>query len=471
MYQKKKTVENILILALDLICLSASLAAAFWFRYGRFYGIFRAGEQQWILAFFLLGYIALVLLLNPYHHFFRRDPLEELGQVLKMQLLLCAFMTVLLYLLHRSEELSRLVLVYFLAADSLLVYAVRMAFKQLMLKSYRESRYSSRLLLVSGMLDAESAIANILRYNEWFRQLVGVALTDDPGLDFVAGIPVVADARTLLDYAAHNGVDEVFITGAALSDRKRLAEWVTELGQMGISVNVNISAFDLEYTGKKTLDRVGKYAVVTFARNLFSARQMALKRALDIIGSMAGMVLFGIAALFVAPAIKLDSPGPVLFKQTRVGRNGRHFTFYKFRSMYMDAEEKKQELMDNNEVSGLMFKMTDDPRVTRVGRFLRRTSIDELPQFWNVLKGDMSLVGTRPPTVDEFEKYESRHRCRVSMTPGLTGLWQVSGRSDILDFEEVVRLDMAYIDNWTIWEDIRILLKTVKVVMVGKGSR
>ena len=183
------------------------------------------------------------------------------------------------------------------------------------------------------------------------------------------------------------------------------------------------------------------------------------------------VVLLALAAIFVAPAIKLESPGPVFFGQTRVGKNGRKFTFYKFRSMYQDAEQRKQELMKDNEVQGLMFKMKDDPRITRVGRFIRKTSIDELPQFWNILKGDMSLVGTRPPTIDEFERYEAKHKCRLSMTPGLTGLWQISGRSDITDFDEVVRLDMQYIDNWSILKDIKILFITVYVVLAGKGSR
>ena len=248
-------------------------------------------------------------------------------------------------------------------------------------------------------------------------------------------------------------------------------EWVRELEQMGIIVDVNIDAFDLSISGKKTLNRVGKYAVVSFARNLFSTRQMIAKRALDIAGSLVGMVILGIATIFVAPAIKLDSPGPVFFGQTRVGKNGRKFTFYKFRSMYKDAEARKKELMASNEVKGLMFKMEDDPRITKVGKFIRKTSIDELPQFWNVLRGDMSLVGTRPPTVDEFEHYEAKHKCRLSMTPGLTGLWQISGRSDIRDFDEVVRLDMQYIDNWSILKDIKILILTVKVVLTGRGSR
>ena len=139
--------------------------------------------------------------------------------------------------------------------------------------------------------------------------------------------------------------------------------------------------------------------------------------------------------------------------------------------MYQDADERKKALIEQNEMQGLMFKMEDDPRITRVGKFIRKTSIDELPQFWNVLKGDMSLVGTRPPTVDEFEHYEAKHKCRLSMTPGLTGMWQISGRSDIKDFDEVVKLDMQYIDNWSILQDIKILMRTVWVVFARKGSR
>ena len=169
--------------------------------------------------------------------------------------------------------------------------------------------------------------------------------------------------------------------------------------------------------------------------------------------------------------IKLESPGPIFFAQKRVGRNGRIFKMYKFRSMYADAEERKKELMAQNEMNGLMFKMEDDPRVTKVGKFIRRTSIDELPQFFDVLRGDMSLVGTRPPTVDEFRQYEGYHKRRLSMKPGMTGMWQVSGRSDIEDFEEVVKLDLEYIDNWSIGLDFKILFKTIAVVFHHGGAK
>ncbi|MBP5195557.1 MAG: sugar transferase, partial [Lachnospiraceae bacterium] len=163
--------------------------------------------------------------------------------------------------------------------------------------------------------------------------------------------------------------------------------------------------------------------------------------------------------------------GPVIFKQERIGRNGRHFKMYKFRSMYVDAEDKLSDLKDKNEVKGLMFKMDDDPRITKVGRFIRKTSIDEFPQFFNIFKGDMSMVGTRPPTVDEYEQYNAHYRRRLALTPGLTGLWQVSGRSDITDFDEVVKLDLEYIDNWSLSLDLKILLKTIGAVFTGRGSK
>src|SRR6185369_6771664 len=159
------------------------------------------------------------------------------------------------------------------------------------------------------------------------------------------------------------------------------------------------------------------------------------------------------------------------FSQLRMGENGRMFRCWKLRSMYMDAEARKQELMARNEMKGAMFKIADDPRVTKVGEFIRKSSIDELPQFWNVFKGEMSLVGTRPPTPDEVKSYENWHRKRISIKPGITGLWQVSGRNMIQDFDEVVRLDIRYIEEWSLWLDIKILFKTVWVVFARTGAR
>ena len=210
---------------------------------------------------------------------------------------------------------------------------------------------------------------------------------------------------------------------------------------------------------------------MAFFSRLFDYRMVMAKRAIDIVGAIVGLVITLIVGIVLAPFLLLESPGPLIFKQKRVGVNGRIFDFYKFRSMYADAEERKKELMAQNEVNGLMFKMENDPRITKVGAFIRKTSIDELPQFWNVLKGDMSLVGTRPPTVDEYQQYSYYQKRRISFRPGITGLWQISGRSDIKDFDEVVKLDLAYIDNWSLMLDIKIILKTLLVVLRGNGAR
>lgn len=295
-------------------------------------------------------------------------------------------------------------------------------------------------------------------------------------------IPVVAGGEDFVSWVREHAIDEAFIYVDHLDD-KLVTEAVSELEQMGIPVTMNLpsverlekrldSLFDEQYTPKieKELDYNGYVPVLTMGPPVQKMRYMALKRVMDILGGIVGCVFALVFYVFVGLAIKLDSPGPILFAQERIGKNGRKFKIYKFRSMYQDAEERKKALMAQNEMNGLMFKMKDDPRITKVGKFIRKTSIDEFPQFWNVLKGDMSLVGTRPPTVGEFKEYSNYHKRRLSMKPGITGMWQVSGRSDITDFEEVVRLDCSYIDNWSFWLDIKILIKTFAVVLKHEGA-
>jgi exopolysaccharide biosynthesis polyprenyl glycosylphosphotransferase len=472
MYQKRKAMENFLVLIVDILAIWISIGIAFGIRYGMLYGKNDHIDQLWQIMLVSLLYGLMNLHSDFNRHFFRRGYFDEFVAVIRNQALFSILWILILFLVHRSGDLSRLVFGYFTMINTILTFSFRIIFKQFMIKVYKTSKYSSCLLIVTTSEQIEMIIETLIGYNEWNRILVGVVLIDKSLVgEAVCGLPVVADRNSLLNYVVHHNVDEIFINDSDIMQDPVLGNWISELEDMGVIVDVNIDIFNIPSNGIKTLNRIGKYAVVTFARNIFSTRQVVTKRILDIAGSLVGMVLLGIATIFVAPAIKLDSPGPVFFGQTRIGKNGRKFTFYKFRSMYRDAEQRKKELMKNNEVKGLMFKMEDDPRITKVGKFLRNTSIDELPQFWNVLYGDMSLVGTRPPTVDEFERYEAKHKCRLSMTPGLTGLWQISGRSDIKDFDEVVKLDMQYIDNWSILKDIKILILTIKVVLTGKGSR
>ena len=252
---------------------------------------------------------------------------------------------------------------------------------------------------------------------------------------------------------------------------------------MGMVVHLNLAKVKSTRGQKQFVETVGGYTVLTTTMNYATDTQVLAKRALDILGGLVGCILTGLICIFVAPAIYISSPGPIFFSQVRIGQNGKPFKMYKFRSMYMDAEERKVELMAQNKMSdSRMFKLDFDPRVignkilpdgrhkTGVGEFIRKTSLDEFPQFWNVLKGDMSLVGTRPILQDELEQYELHHRARIAIKPGITGMWQVSGRSDITDFEEVVRLDTEYISNWSFGLDIKILLQTVKTVLKREGS-
>ena len=445
MYQKRKAVENLLVLCSDLAALFLSFCIAVAIRYGTFSWAEAYGDQRQQILVIITLYAAITMFTNYYSTFFARGKIDELYAVLREEIIFFVMLVVALYLIHPADSVSRLLMVYFFLVNTLLMYFFRFILKAYMFRIYKNGRYGHLLFLVSKSREAEKIVTRLLPKLEadWNRTLAGVILADrESGGGSVARIPVVAGSEDMLDYIVHNG----------------------------IQVDVNIETFNLVRHGTKTLDKVGDYSVVAFSRNVISTRGAIAKRTMDIIGGLIGMVLFGITALFAVPAIRLESPGPAIFSQIRVGKNGRRFRLYKFRSMYMDAEEKKKDLLEQNEVNGLMFKIGDDPRITKVGRFLRRTSLDEMPQFWNILKGDMSLVGTRPPTVDEFEQYEAKHKARLSMTPGLTGYWQISGRSDIKDFDEVVRLDMQYIDHWSIGLDLKILIKTVLVVLTGKGS-
>ena len=296
----------------------------------------------------------------------------------------------------------------------------------------------------------------------------------------VAGVEVKATFDDFMAWLRREALDEVYVD-VPMGSGESFIPYLEEMESMGLTVHFRLPLLDrieeacCDETSSARLSRtLGRCAggnIVTMGTVEMKLRDRIAKRAMDIAGAIVGCVIsFPIIAVVAIP-LKIESPGPLFFKQKRVGLNGRYFYIHKLRSMYMDAEERKKELMAKNEMNGLMFKMEDDPRVTKVGKFIRKTSIDELPQFFDVLRGDMSLVGTRPPTVDEYKQYESHHKRRLSMKPGITGLWQVSGRSNIEDFEEVVKLDVTYIDNWSLWNDVKILFKTVYVVFAGRGAK
>ncbi|MGV8984637.1 sugar transferase [Clostridium sp.] len=264
-------------------------------------------------------------------------------------------------------------------------------------------------------------------------------------------------------------IDEIYFA-LPIKYFKEIQEYLLIAEEMGITSRVLLDLVEMKFS-RINVASLGTLPMITFHSVSLNRLQLSIKRVIDIIGAIVGLVITSVFWIGEAIAIKINSPGPIIFAQNRVGMNGRIFKLYKFRSMYIDAEEKRKDMEAQNEnTDGFMFKIKDDPRVTSVGKFIRKTSLDELPQFFNVLKGDMSLVGTRPPTVDEVKRYKNYHRRRISIKPGITGMWQVSGRSAIKDFDEVVHLDTKYIDEWSVGLDIKIMIKTILVVFAKRGA-
>ena len=279
---------------------------------------------------------------------------------------------------------------------------------------------------------------------------------------------IIGSLEKFPEILRHNEIDEVVF--AFDSDKSiDLSYYLHLCRRMGIQVRILPSLWKEEDTSL-SFEHCQKVPFMTIKVGNINATGLFYKRATDIIGGLIGTILFLVLYPFIGIAIKLESKGPVIFKQKRVVQHGRTFNLYKFRSMYHDAEARKTELAGKNQMNGAIFKLQNDLRITCVGRFLRKTSLDEFPQFFNVLGGEMSLVGTRPPTVDEVESYLPDHLKRLSSKPGITGLWQVSGRNQIRDFDKIVELDCRYLENWRFSDDLKIIFKTIYVVLKRKGA-
>ena len=367
----------------------------------------------------------------------------------------------------KEESLSRL----FLGIYAGLVFMGLMFVRSLFYHFFRHSAdaYGMRHVLLIGSADRVLAVFDAFqRQKSWGHTLVG-CLSVGPPFE-IKGLPCLGQARDLARIIPEMDVDEVVFTvpGNVPFDFPSHLDICKE---MGLTCRI-VPAMFAPDDGRWGLqvDSIDNIPALSLYGTAINASGLFYKRILDLVGGVVGFVLLCVIYVPVALAIKLESKGPVLFSQVRVGQNNRKFRLYKFRSMYVDAEERKKELLDQNEMEGHMFKIKDDPRVTRVGRFLRKTSLDEFPQFINVIRGEMSLVGTRPPTVDEVRLYSKADRRRISMKPGVTGLWQVSGRSEINDFADVVRLDLEYIDGWRFIHDIRIVFKTIWVIFTKHGA-
>ena len=465
--RKYKLIETYSLLLIDLFCILAAYAGALWL-YRHRHGINSTDYMVGILL--MLFCLLYTLVIDWNREFFSRGYYIEAVAVLKYEFSMVVATGFILFIIKQASNTSRGVFIFFSILNAVLTYALHIIFKKYMQIYYKAGRKSDKVLVVTTYDMMEQVLLDIKRDTAWSYEVTALAILDKNMIGKkVNHIPVVADEDSLFENVQHSELDVVFLH---LPDynREKIKEMIAGFEKMGVDCHYSVDIMGQELPGKSA-GRFAGYMVITYSAAVFDYRRMLVKRCMDIIGGLVGIAITAVLTPIIALAIKWDSKGPVFFGQIRIGKNGRRFKMYKFRSMYIDAEERKKELQSQNEMQGLMFKMENDPRITKVGKFLRKTSLDELPQFYNILKGDMSLVGTRPPTCDEFEKYEIEYRRRLSITPGLTGMWQVSGRSDIKNFDEVVKLDLEYIDHWSLSLDMKILLQTIGVVLFRKGSK
>lgn len=474
MYEKtvKSWEKHLDFMILDFICMHISLLLASLLRFTDDFH-HRIDFYITMATIFSLSFLVIILFYAGYKNIIRRGAYVEFVEVLKKSALVSLLSVLVLYLTKKSTETSRLVFVLYFAIDVLLSYFVRLIHKNNLKKKDILRNSGRSMIIVCTAKNAELFLERI-RTRDYGINITGIIVADKnlKGTD-IQGIPVVANTDDAIMYICRNWVDEIFI-GKKTNDT--MPEFVEDLKQacqkMGITIHTMLLSISDDQE-KVMTEKFAGFLVLSQSVAIVTKREMLLKRLMDICGGLVGCLITCVLFIIFAPMIYIASPGPIFFSQQRVGKNGKPFKIYKFRSMYMDAEERKAELMKQNKVKdGMMFKMDKDPRIIKgIGHFIRDYSIDEFPQFMNVLKGDMSLVGTRPPTLDEWEKYELHHRKRLAIKPGLTGMWQVSGRSNITDFEEIVKLDTQYIDEWSLGLDIKIIFKTIAVVLTKEGSQ
>jgi len=387
-----------------------------------------------------------------------RDSLRRLWRPLLVGVMAIAAFT----FFRKDPEYSRRLVAAICLCNIVFIVAGRVAALHVAARIHGKTGGLRRVLVIGGQ-DAAEAVGRTIRQAGWGLELVGRIAPDDESRDGRGGTAgALAQLPRMLE---EQSIDDVVIAEA--DNLASVRQIIAACEEVGVSIHIPHHFFKARLS-RPHLEPFYDMAMLTFSTTPYSPMALGLKRALDIILGLALLVVASPAMLVIAILIKATSRGPVIFAQRRVGLYGRPFTMYKFRSMIQDAEERLDEVRDLNEADGPAFKIATDPRVTPVGRWLRRYSLDELPQLWNVLRGDMSLVGPRPPLPREVENYQRWQRRRLSMRPGITCIWQVS-RTRHTSFEKWMEYDLHYIDNWSLWLDLKIILRTIPAVLMGRG--
>jgi len=467
----RPSVTSLFWATLDLLTIALATTLALHYRLGIPSDLHAAHtylHDQRIMFLYITWFGLLVVVLSRsyglYGPILGRNGLNEqrltVQSTLTAGLLLCGS----LYL-RRAEMVSREVVVLLVVFSTVLLCLRRAVWRKVVYSRYRDG-VDTRNVLIVGAGRVAHALRNHLESlrHLGFRFKGFVALTEHEAESGDADI--IGDVRNCLPLARSLFVDEIFFSVPA--EKRLVIGIVEEARAVGIDVRVVPDLYD-GLAWNAPVEYIGQFPTIPLHRRDLPIGAFLLKRTLDVIGASLAMLLGWPIMLVIIAAIKLDSPGPVFYRAERTGRKGRTFTCFKFRTMCADADKLKKNLEHQNERDGILFKISNDPRVTGVGRILRKYSLDELPQFYNVMRGDMSLVGPRPPLASEVEQYDLAHLRRLDVLPGMTGLWQVEARQDP-SFDSYISLDTAYVENWTLWLDMKILARTVGVVLSGTGS-
>jgi len=482
MLEKKMVVIKNAMILFDAFMVSAAFFLSFFLRqhFHEFYRIdlFPSAQvfnvistplsEYLIMLFFSVPLWCSMLYLNGvYRNWRTRSLFEAVWIVIKSSILVILISGTFLSL-FRLIIVSRLFFALFVVSSFTLIILEKIAIFSFMQYTHKKGHNFERLIIVGTGSRASNFIGKIQSHPEWGLKILG-AVDDEPyrKIEQVGGVGVIGILKNLPEILHLYAVDEVvFVVPRSRLNHMEKAIRACEIE--GVKVTIAMDLFNLKIA-KSHQTELGGIPLLTFETTVAEEWQLFVKRAVDIVMSGLAIIILSPGFLVVAALIRLSSSGPVMFKQKRVSLNGRKFVLYKFRTMYKGAEKKLSEIEDYNEMGGPVFKMKKDPRITPVGRILRKFSIDELPQLFNVFVGHMSLIGPRPLPIYEVEKFEPWHRRRLSMRPGITCLWQVKGRNKI-DFEEWMKLDLEYLDNWSLWLDFKILVKTIPVALFGIGA-